>query len=653
MTGFVINDTWPYPMVMGFQPPAPGFVSFNLVQRYAELHLDQFNIFHRYSDSYSSFNVFHRYADASQLRFQLQHRYRDLSVAFVAAIGTQLPQPSNAFGVPPPGIAPSGLPVTAPGTEFSWGIRIYATQASTGTTLLLNDPAQSNVESFTFSTKKNSGSNFSMKLAYDFGSLSQSEISNIEALLSEQNFAGDDNIDITIIVQVQVADQIVDLPPLVVLQKDFDEDENGWTWNVTGIDWLTRMLNKRNLNLNSYVSGPESIGGDGQIWMATQILSNFLPQFGINNFIFNFDDYPIRTLHIQNTRPIDIVNQVLWVPRAYWWSDGMTLRTQPWAIISSPNWVYQDQPNLVMKLVESTQSIELINTVKVNLSVPAYMKGATITGDKWGQYTATFPPIRTPLTQWEIASNGFAQSVDFFDTNGHWVAHFPATSPSSPNGYIVLPSSVGNGAFIGNTAMIASVSLVWAPPPTAFEVTATGTGFIAANSNEATLFKVNFRGADLLGPLFDQFIPPTSGPYVMPSEITNFSNVFVNGVATTQTPTGTTGTDVSQQFSIVVEDSASVGKYGVLEAEHPIENALIPNLAWAWRVGINTLVESGRLKSTYRVTAPLNPLLKVGDTVQVIESAKYINVTGLIEEVTVNADSNEATSEFFMTVYTS
>lgn len=616
----------------------------NLLQRYGDIRSISGILKQRYSDIFIQGILLQRYADQQFVTGKLKQRYRDLSSAFVAAIGTQNPQPTTGFGINPPSGSQAGGNVFPPGVDFTFGMKAVVNQASTGTNLTLNDAASGLVETFAYTCRKNQGVNFTMRVRFGLDTLSQSKISTIDQFTDPASFAGDQNIDITILVSLQVADTTVQLPPLVILDKQYEEDENGWGFTLSGVDWLTRMLNKRNLNLNSYVSGVNGPGFAASIWFATQILSNFLPQFGITNFNFNFDDYPIRALHIQNTRPVDILNQVLWVPRAYWWPAGKTLNTQPWTIVSTPNWVYQDQPNAIIKFVESSQAIDLINRVKVNLSVPASVKGAILEITSWGRFQVTFQtPLRRPYTQVEIAQNGQILTTDYFDTNGNWIAHFPMETN------VAIPPTVGNGGFPGSTNMIGSAAVVWAPP---LQVGATGSGLLSYLSQPTTThLKMAFRGADPFGPAIDQFLPPSSGPYVMPASVTAFSAVYQNGVPVTQQPTATTGINSDQQYSVIVQDSNSIAKYGLLEAEHPVENALIPNLAWAWRVGVNTLQESGRLNKTYNIQVPLNPVMNVGDTVQLIDSAKFINIMGLVEEVQHNTTQNDGLTTFKMVVY--
>jgi hypothetical protein len=621
-----------------------GQISGNLPHRYA----DRESIFgflrHRYSDVFIQGFLKHRYADKGFISGTRQHRYRDLSQAFVNAIGTQIPLSTGSFGITPPP-NPPGRNTFPPGVYYTFGLSSIIEQASTGNFLSLNSSGSGNIERFSYTIKKNAGVEFEMELLFNYGELTQAQIQSIQTLTDPASFAGDQNIDITINSTIQVADQSVTLCPLVILQRDYEDAPEGWKVTLRGTDWLTRMLNKRNLNLDSYVSGINGPGFAASIWMATQILNNFLPQFGITSIIYtSFSDYPIRSLHIQNTRPMDILNQILWVPRAYWYPDGRNLRIQEWQVVASPNWVYQDQPNAVMLFSEQSQSSDLINRVKVNLTVPAYIKGTTFTANQWGGYSITLnPPLRRPLAQIDSEQNGQLLSYDYFDTNGNWVAHFPMESD------VRIPPTVGNGGFIGNTQMIGSVQIVWAPPMNSQNPTAEGTGWLVAA--QTTFLQITFRGADPLGPSFENFIPPTTGPFTQPSTITAFSAVFMNGVAVTQIPTGTQGVGADMQYSIVVQDSNSIAMYGLQEAEFPVENALIPNLAWAWQVGVNTLEESGRLKNTYKLQVPMNPLMNIGDTVQVIDSSAYLNVTGIIEEVQFEAISETGVTNFTMVVY--
>src|ERR1700682_4910071 len=96
---FHLNDSFPLPLIMQY---SPSFLTGNLLDRYAEIHLINGNLMDRYSDNFVNGNLLDRYAEIQYLTGSLSDRYRDLSAAFVAAIGTQLPLPSTSYGIPIP-----------------------------------------------------------------------------------------------------------------------------------------------------------------------------------------------------------------------------------------------------------------------------------------------------------------------------------------------------------------------------------------------------------------------------------------------------------------------------------------------------------------------------------------------------------------------
>ena len=616
----------------------PSNVSGFLPDRYADRGPISGFLPDRYSDVSTTGFLTDRYADIRQLGGFLTDRYMDISNAVGSLMGPQSPIPQNTFGFPPSS-PPSGITGSfVPSAYYPFGVRVYAAQASSGVNFLLNDSAQGYLESLTYSNKKNEGVQFEMKLIFPIQLNTQSQLQNFDFYISDQAFTGSMTPDITINVEIQIADQTIQLSPFVVLKKIYEVNSDGWTFTISGSDYITRLLNNRNQNLNSFASSAS------QIVFSKTILSTFLPQFGITNMILNYDDFPIRTFHIQNMRPMDVLNQILWVPRAFWFSDGKTLMVQPWQLTTTPNWVFQDAQNYVLSLKEETQVSDLINRVKVSIAIPNGVKGADMESFSWGRFTANFSgSILRPYVQFESAFNGSVQSIDYFDINGNWVGHYPQES------VVKIPASVGNG-FIAGSGYANSVALVWAPPLGSQSPTPSGIQNIAPVTD--THFKCTFRGVDPLGPIFAQYQPPLiAGPYVMPSSITNYNAVYQNGVFVTQTPNTTTGISIDQQYSIIVQDSVSIAKYGVLEAEHQVENALIPNLPWAWRVGINTLQESGRLKQAYELEIPINPLIKVGHTIQIVDASKFINITGLVEQVSHEVNANEGITKLTAMVY--
>ncbi len=587
-----------------------------IMQRYANTLLYQGVVVQRYSDIFGESVIKQRYANSLFGQSVVQQRYSNLTTAYEQAIGSQSTLPTYKQ-TPPPGENNFYGYLTP-------GLRLWFHFAN-GTNFMLADSSQNMIEEFEITFMKNQGVRWQATLLFQPQNLGINKQTLIN-LLKTQPFTSGLVIGNYIQGQMLVGGELIPLPNLVILNSNYEDDPDYLQFTLEGECASTHLMGTRNQNVTSFVST------QNYIYTAKSILQTFLPAMGINNFVLNFDDFPVRKLHVQNESPSSIMNQLLEVPRAGWCVYGDTVYTFPffWQQPASASWVVQDVPNMVFKLGETFKIGELINVVKGNLHLPSGIKGGSVNASKWGIFHTSFSTgLINPKFVIQNAINGQIAVISYYGKNGELVGvQSNPLFPSTQN----IPLSSG---------LAYKAVLEWAPPGQQ--------GSISSTYDQPTSLSGTYYGSDPLGIILDNYTAPYGGEYLMPSWLLNYSTNYVGGQAiTTPAPSGISP---NQMFSIVVDDPTSVNVYGIKESDQPIDKALIPNLQWLWRFCVGVLAESKANQIVIPVTIPPNPFIRVGDSVQIIENIKGINRIGQVMKHTITFNPQEAFSELTIQFY--
>ena len=468
-------------------------------------------------------------------------------------------------------------------------------------------------------------------------------------LLNTQAFSGG-SLDKTLFVEVTITTSagtfVTPYNGLVILDRTYQANKSGMTFNLRGTDVVGRLLTLDDITLSSKISSL------GNLQFASTIIKDILSFVGITNFSINFDDYPVRQLHVQAEKGIDIIKKIIEVNYAVWYSNGYTIFfNQPAIAPTQFDFFYQDSQNVFI-LDESESSPSLINQVTVTIPQISVISKAVVEGTEYTRYTANFdPPIfGTPQFQFEYSKGGTVTEMDCFGPNGEWVGHYDFTVGASTNEFGVpvgiegvnfwtnIPSDIRQTVRFGSP--VASVEFNYAP-------ISTNTAFLAEGEVSAVPTKPSFRvviyGRSQTRPDLLPFIPASLGNFSVPDgfvttnvDYSNLINVSVqtaaaaalnpnNIVVNLGSVPSISDLDQFLKLGVVVTNQHLADLNGVRPATRPIPNMMIPNSAWAYRFGVQYLIDSARDLNKVSVTCPYNPSVTIGSRMQIVHKISGIN----------------------------
>jgi len=495
--------------------------------------------------------------------------------------------PGNPVG-PPPGGTPSTPTVIQPPDTLTfrhrtaWGVSVIIKNLITG-----EDRELDNIKEISYQASKNAPVQWTIRL--DNANRRYSRFNQASDLYTEDGYSWITpdvftppesptanppqalRLQRVVIIKIKRGDMVWESPQLVIKTCSYRASpSNGYEVTVEGID-LTELLLAENITMESCFSGPRFAGGNG-LWTAHKITRKVLDHVGVPHSELSFTDFSVWKMHLQGSRPLDMLERIWGVVRVIWYWKGNTLYVKNYELKKDgPADVTFTSGFNIKSISASTSSQSLVNIVQIRRDMEAQVfnmeEGTTV-----GPITVNIsPPVYMFNYNFEFRWCKLSEGsiVALFDSNDDFVGAYDKYHPVAKMTFNLSPYATTYGGSH------------WASSPG---------GPVAGDT---PYWKLNYSG-------LSRYI---------------------------------TLSDWDQAFSIKVVNSTSVDKWGPRYNPDPYEDPMIPNASYAKSLGNKLLEESGRAKDQITLDVLFDPFLEPNTTAKVIDPHLGIDHFFFIESV--------------------
>ena len=478
---------------------------------------------------------------------------------------TPLPVPTPP-APPAPGEWQTFTPHANPNYKQVLGISATIVDATSGSHPMSPVVGQALVTEYSFRKKRREPNSWSMKLLDRFRTLgprattpvpwAPSGMPNLSQMLLPQNYNSARYITRHLEVGVDGNGASWQAPWGIIQTYDYHAGIEGYEADISGTDYSHPLLqpNQSMAPWNSTSAGPVTTNGvtRGGLYTAKAIAAEILSMYRIPGWELNFNDYPIRSFAMIGEQPLDAIKKLLHVPVATWrFRNGATFSAWQPNTAGNPMWQFVDQENC--EILDYKYSITGLCNM---LTVIRSQSSSVLVGEAEAQLQSGFKTIKFkfPAKHCRVVAQLYGVHIN---------------DPLFPSVFL------GPGGIVGPNG-----------PATQYNFTA------VQNVVSAT---------------------PGLGTMVLNTAIPAYYHIWIYGEPAAMDDLVGSGIE-DTTYTVNVRNQASINVHGPLPDKEPIENVLIPNVAWAQTHGIRTLDERFRLLETVALRTWCNPWIDPDDT---------------------------------------
>lgn len=370
-----------------------------------------------------------------------------------------------------------------------------------------------------------------------------------------------------VIITVRRGNMIWQSPYLVIKNYNYSANPNsGYDVTISGTDF-TEALMVENVTFATKWTRREL----GVTYTAHSITKAILKTMGVANYQIDFTDYDIWKLHMQGSRPMDMLERIWAVVRVIWYWRGNTLYVKNYELKKDgPADITFTSGINIKTLSLGESSTYLINCVEIRRDIEAQVYNSE-EGTSVGPITVSISP---PLFMFDYhfefrwCQLGEGTWVTLFDVNDNFVDAYDKTTPVAKAVFFLVPWQTEYGG------------ATWQTPGGPIE-------------GDTPYWKMEYRGL---------------------SQYVNLDSW-------------------DQSFAVRVKNQTSINTWGERRNPDPYEDPLIPNAVFARRLGEKLLEESGRAKETMTLDVLFDPFIEPNMTAKVVDAHLGVNHYFYIENV--------------------